>query len=39
MTDLKRNDVPNEIKWTDAQEKAYVTLIKEGPNSSSTIMD
>ena len=25
MTDLTRKCVPNEIKWTDAQKKAYVT--------------
>ena len=28
MTDLTRKSVPNEIKWTDAQEKGYVTLKK-----------
>ena len=28
MTDLTCKDVPNEIKWTDAQKKAYVTLKK-----------
>ena len=28
MTDLTHKGVPNEIKWTDAQEKAYVTLKK-----------
>ena len=28
MTDLARKGVTNEMKWTDAQEKAYVTLKK-----------